>query len=276
MNEMNEMNKMSERIFHFDIIGTITCLDTTEKGTDEELANLVLAKNIYGSVNHIEWEAMRNPFSGRGLSYYHYREYLSNSQISLKSNAFRFTSFGEPGSRFSGLVPILTASMKKIIFPSFLKVLEKYQSDRIVFRTFGGDGSHVIEALENLGYIPKFDVLRTVLEDYIPKDLLKIISDYTGRTYDSYSNLTGSQLNKIIESTKNNILHVDNSKQWKESTELEKSIQESKVFKQYFFVNTPNVQIEKCASGKLVRVFQINTILAATDPNYFLKLIEGR
>ena len=58
--------KMNKRlVLHFDINGTITPVDTTEPGSKEENANMVIAKSVYGEPSSVHSShSVAPPFQG--------------------------------------------------------------------------------------------------------------------------------------------------------------------------------------------------------------------
>ena len=136
-------------VLHFDINGTITPVDTTEPGSKEQNANMVIAKSVYGKVlnNNIHnWVLNDDPYDETGsLTYYDYLKSIDMSNYKLRS--FTFTEPLEPGNKLAHMIPVLVDSMNTFLFQSFLNVLHKYNDALIVFRTFGLDADEVIDYL---------------------------------------------------------------------------------------------------------------------------------
>ena len=73
-------------VLHFDINGTITPVDTTEPGTKEQNANMVIAKSVYGKVNNEVWTLNDDPYEETdSITYYDYLKSI-NFTINTFSN----------------------------------------------------------------------------------------------------------------------------------------------------------------------------------------------
>ena len=133
-------------VLHFDINGTITPVDTTEPGSKEQNANMVIAKSVYGKVINNNWVLNDDPYDETdSLTYYDYLKSIDMSNYKLRS--FTFTEPLEPGNKLAHMIPLLVDSMDTFLFQSFLNVLHKYPDALIVFRTFGLDADEVIDYL---------------------------------------------------------------------------------------------------------------------------------
>lgn len=133
-------------VLHFDINGTITPVDTTEPGSKEENANMVIAKSVYGTVNNNNW-TLNQEYDKESTDSITYYDYLKTIDNQYKKKSFTFTHPGEPGESLAHLVPLLVNSMDIFLFQSFLNVLHEFPDALIVFRTFGLDADEVIEFL---------------------------------------------------------------------------------------------------------------------------------
>ncbi|QKF93688.1 hypothetical protein QKU48_gp0230 [Fadolivirus algeromassiliense] len=138
---------MSRLVLHFDINGTITPVDTTEPGSNEENANMVIAKSYYGKIKNNQWVLNNeNDYfnAHESITYY---DYLKTITKDYKKISFEFTNKNNPGKSLHHLVKPIVESMDTFLFTSFLNVLHKYPDAIIVFRTFGLDADEVIHYL---------------------------------------------------------------------------------------------------------------------------------
>ena len=143
--------KTSKRkVFHWDINGTITATDTTEPCTVEENANMIISRSVFGFVAEDgAWKLnVADVYNRCGapdvVTFYAFA--TATDKASYKQRAFTFTAVGNPGEKFSALVPAVVHAA--YLFPSFLKAIETFPEAVHVVRTFGQDTHDVFSRLQ--------------------------------------------------------------------------------------------------------------------------------
>ncbi len=147
-------------VLHFDVNSTITAVDSTEEGTDEQNANMLLAKSCFGKVSLYDHNWTLNPckeqwFKSSSYVDITYYDYLKLRTPDYKKQSFVFTQHGMPGHLLADLVTPIALSFKSLVFQSFTRVVSEYLGDEnttFVFRTFGHDGEAVLMCLVDQGY----------------------------------------------------------------------------------------------------------------------------
>lgn len=240
-------------LIHFDINGTITCHDSTEPGTPIQNANLLIAKNIFGSVTDQGWVLNDNYFERiNAVSYY---DYLKQSDKNCKSTAYKIT---DDYPELSYLVVKITTT--PFLFPSFTKTLETYPDAKIVFRTFGNDADTLIEYLQRQ-WPERFKIVnkgQIVYQGDSPS--LKV----NGSTFDN--------MNKFFEYCDPIIIKEDYG-YWNthgRDARHGKCIEGTQRFRQIFFDDNECVNVIDTTNAKFVRV---NTLQALIDEDYFNRFI---
>ena len=143
-------------ILHFDINGTITSHDSTEKGSDEQLANMLLSRSTYGKVFKGDWIMNEKNYFEEGKYSVSYYNYLKHMHSNYKELSYIFTEEKHPGHKLNGQCKDIMKTNKSLLFPSFLNVLDKYPFAKIVFLTFGNDKDLIMKELKKYNYCRKF------------------------------------------------------------------------------------------------------------------------
>ena len=189
-------------VLHFDINGTIIPSDSTEVGTIEENANMVISKSVYGKI-HDSW-ILNDDYRDQtdSISYYDYLKLVKEKLYKKKS--FTFTEKNNPGESLQLMVKPVIEAMDSFFFKSFLKVLEAYPNAKIIFRTFGLDGDEVVQRLKIIDPERFNDVAigKFSYDDGIPV-LVGSDKKYRGM----------EEINQLIKSS-TNLLFIENYEHW--------------------------------------------------------------
>lgn len=242
---------MKPLVLHFDINGTITAIDTTEPGTKEECANMVIAKSVYGKIQDNKWILDKT-----GISYY---DHLKGITKDYKKKSFTFTNKNEPGETLNYLVPKLIESMDTFLFQSFLNVLEKYDCI-IILRTFGNDIDESIKGLSKNFIKGEFS--------YINEER-PLITLENGQKISEIHNL-----NKYILDTKSNLALKEDYNFWNNNDRDKrygKQLLGNESMIQIFFDDNDCVNVLDDLNCHFV---QINTLEALTNDNYYTDIID--
>lgn len=258
-----------KRVLHFDINGTIIPNDTTETGTDEENANMIIAKNVYGTVsvsNNWYLRASNIYDSTNGITYY---DYLKKHYNDYKQRSFIFTHHGNPGQTLCMMVNPIMNAMKTFLFPSFLKVLEKHQDVTIVFRTFGLDADEVIHYLRT-------NEKTSGMFSSVIKGKFTYPGGETRLTLEDGTVIVGmDKVNELIKSAPKgqHFAFIENYNHWNDHNrdkKYGKLLLGDKDMLQIFFDDNPCVNM----SGENVRFIWVNTLNVLFDDDYYMKLID--
>lgn len=138
-----ENKKKMKKIFYFDINGTITTHDYTEKISKDYIINKKILKTIISNDGGTVLKQTKKENKN-------YKDIIEN----IHKNEYK------NDKTFQELRKKVEEAMKHKIFPSFLKFLDKHPDDQIIFRTFGRDGPDIINDLKKLGYEERFKSIR--------------------------------------------------------------------------------------------------------------------
>src|SRR5437879_4298849 len=88
----------TQLILHFDINGTITNYDSTEKADHNQMANMILSRYTFGQIINNVWQIKESPFieTPHSVTYYDYLK--KYDPIHYKEKSFCFTHPNQPGS----------------------------------------------------------------------------------------------------------------------------------------------------------------------------------
>lgn len=281
-------------VLHFDINGTITAVDTTEPGTKEENANMVLSKSYFGKVDKTDW-VINDPdhyfdSSPGNISYY---DFLKSRTKQYKKFSFTFTKSGNPGESLQEFVPIIIRSTESFLFDSFKNALKKYPNALIVLRTFGLDTDDVIKCIhesENKDRSFINGKFRYPLADQaLPMSLdICLESNHSSvmefRTFDGLCDINNLYLKCFDEdntkATTTSLALIEDYVHWnsaKRSVEFGKKIQDHPDMIQIFFDDNDCVSIHPDPKTKRIQnsyFVKVNTLFAMNDPLYITKTID--
>lgn len=269
-------------VLHFDINGTIIANDSTEVGTKEENANMVLSKSVYGKIINNLWQLNKDYHDKKdSISYYDYLKlnslsilaepvtaYSGNSgvadinlnQLGYKKKSFLFTEKGNPGESLQHLVKPVMDAMDSFFFKSFLRILDKYPEAKIILRTFGLDGDDVVERLGKI--YPR-------IRDTI-KGKFNYTDDIPVLTLENDKILVGmDEVNNFIKSAPNNLLFFENYAYWnghRRDKTCGKLLLGDPEMVQIFFDDNVCVNI---LNDKNAYYVEVNTLKALLDETYF-------
>ena len=267
---------MSNLILNFDINGTITAMDSTDNDINHDcIANMVISKSIYGELDKFgKWVIGDDPYKihNKSISYYNYCKKYFNSKY--KSMVYTFTDNNKIGHKFRKHYDKIVDDIANdnIIFESFLKVLNKYNNAKLIFRTFGIDGPIIIDTLrEKYKYNKPFtfaEYIRTKDED-----ILVLSNDIVIKGI--------IEIGKFITNHKRHLCIKDDYNFWSiqnnKNKECGKPMILNKDHIQIFFDDnncvTTHHQYGLIVDDKYFN--HINTIQAMTDDDYFLNIIKN-
>ena len=258
-----------KKVFHFDINGTIIPNDTTESGTDEENANMIIAKNVYGTVSVSNKWYLRTSNIYNSQAAITYYDYLRQYYKDYKLRAFTFTHPGNPGETLNKFVEPLMNAMTAFLFPSFLKVLEKYHDTTIVFRTFGLDADEVIHYLRT-------NKKTTKMFGNVIKGKFTYPNGEIHLTLEDGTVLVNmDKVNELIKSAppEQHFAFIENYNHWNDHNrdkEHGKQLLGDKDILQIFFDDNPCVNM----SGENVHFVQVNTLNVLFDENYYTSILD--
>ncbi len=258
--------KKNKIIFHIDINNTITMCDITagyafnteDKIEDNKkisyIINEIMTKCIYINKTENEKERMFDKIKRENKNFKEVIEKIHETEYKDDKE------FQEDRKK-------MLLSTKNKIFESFLYFLDNHPNERIIFRTFGKDGEHVIEELIKMGYErfknTKFGKMRSKLVDGKRVDKL-IIED---KEYDPFEYISNNECSLLIKD--HYPFWNDNDKK-KEFGKILKSLGN----KCYFLDDLDCVHYDK--EDKNCNVPRINTVHAATRKNYFMDLLYNQ
>ncbi|SNW62716.1 Hypothetical protein ORPV_812 [Orpheovirus IHUMI-LCC2] len=281
----------SDKVFlYIDINGTITNTDFKKKNKNQDdIIDECIAKNIHCKNGQF---CLR---MGRKNSYY---DYVKKKCPKIYKKLVKEVRLSFPGTqRF--VQPLIDASNYDV-FPSFEKLLLyclKQGNTKIIFRTFGKDREAIADVLSKrygMKFVHLYGKWNDGVYNFYSNDEIINISKYLKDLDDeTHVFVQDSYINK-----RNN----DNSLQYKPSTSINVA-GGVRVWNRPTFIKPAemkHIKIERggeCMFGKLIpscegvkqfcfddhkcmytldtntRIFVVNTILAATDPNYYLRLM---
>ena len=261
---------MQKLILNFDINGTITTIDSTDYDIDTpSRVNAIISKSIYGRLNdRNEWIMNDDPFSIHtgDISYHHYLK-----QIGLKHLAHTFTDDGNIGSKFRNYYSAIVDHEKhELLFKSFLNVLTRYEDAKLVLRTFGNDGSMVINDLNiKHGYQKPFTHAKYIRAN--DQHILKI----------SNNEVIGIQnICDFITQHPNNLCIQDDYEYWHTSDNRNKIHGKPMIMKdsyvQLFFDDNDCVvsyDYDGCIMDDTFFT-KVNTLQAMTNDDYYIRHID--
>lgn len=248
-------------VLHFDINGTIIGFDSTETGTPNQNANLILAKNIYGQVVENKWILNQDIYNEiDSITYYNYLKTLKIPNA--KQKAYEFTNDNEPGVLLRNLLEIIETKEENI-FDSFNKVLELYPEAIIVLRSFGRDIESTVNKIKKTnpiyGKIIHEEETKVILDKNIP---------YTFNEFNDLLKVTSNQIFAIQEDYN----HWNNNNRDKKHGKLMMAHED---MLQIFFDDNEWVNIINNKIINKSHYIKVNTIRALIEPNYFADLIQA-
>lgn len=255
-------------VLHFDINGTITPYDTTDTGTPEENANMIISKNIYGTMCNDEWKINDDIYDEtNSVSYYNYLRHAFPT--SYKKLSYVFTNNNNPGEKFNYMVNQIIKSMDELLFDSFLNVMEKMPSALIVFRTFGLDADEIIHYLRtNIKTKHHFE--------FVIKGSFGYDNDEHSLILENGLKVCGAKnINNLFESSKQHLALKENYNYWNSNSRNKlngKQLLGSANMTQIFFDDNECVNIVDSTNA---HYFKVNTLLAMIDPMYYFDKIKS-
>ena len=258
-------------VLHFDINGTITPVDTTEPGSKEQNANMVIAKSVFGKVINNTWTLNDDPYNETdSLTYYDYLKSIDMSNYKLRS--FTFTNTDEPGNKLAYMIPVLIDSMHTFLFQSFLNVLHKYDDALIVFRTFGLDADEVIDYLRTNDKTTKH--FKTVV-----KGEFKYSNDHNSILLSLDNNdepiIGMHKFNELIRTSEPHLALKESYNFWnsnKRNKECGKQLLGDDKMLQIFFDDNDCINVLDDKNSHFVK---INTLQALLNDNYYVDFINN-
>lgn len=245
------MSGSCKLVAHFDINGTITAVDSTEPGNDEQNANMMLSKCYKGVERDGLWYLDEN------LGTITYYDWLRLKYTDYKKRSFVFTHKGQPGHSCAHKVPIVVeqcgynSNSNLILFNSFYRFLDAYPNAIITLRTFGHDTDDVLATLRDH---PHFNQVIKVqgkeLDIGLIEDLLLI----------SKSN--------ILLCFQENFDTWNNNERDKKFGKIMKGHQD---LKQIFFDDNDCVHADAHPNNMVIKV---DSLQAMTNPDYFIKITK--
>jgi len=246
---------MLKKIFHFDINGTIIGTDSTDNAHLHQAVAEIIARSIKDKEEYSYYDKIKkqHPKDYKTICYnvvsdfdkYDPHDFIDN----LPNNIITFTQ--------------LATKLEKIfsdgIFPSFKKFLNSNPNHAIVFRTFGFDGPEVIKQLPNLSFThlyTKWDENKCLF--------LELNNDEIDITKKIFS-LSPTQ----------GLCIRDDHRKWNKhnrAAEYGKLIVSDSRLKQYGVDDNPCMY----SNDTDVKIFRINTVLAALDEDYYINLFNER
>jgi hypothetical protein len=260
------MKKGPRLVFHFDINGTITAVDTTEPGSIIENANMVISKSVYGKPDGAGvWHLNQDIHDEKdSISYYDYLK--SQGVVDYKRQSFLFTLSGQPGERLAHLVDHIAASTKSFLFPSFIRAITAFPDALIVVRTFGQD---VDDVLKNLLETPSVahQFSRVVCATPVSNDTITVGGKLC--TYHDF--------NKLLQTIDSHILIQENYDYWNSNgrkKEFGKQLLGSQNLFQIFFDDNDCVHVRSGDTINQTHFVRVNTMEALQNPNYFIEHVQ--
>lgn len=263
-------------VLHFDINGTITGVDSTDKGDPVANANVIISKVMRGTVKDKKWTY--NPYSVFGDDNISYWNYLKQTTENYLHEGESFTEPGHQGEKFKPLVDKLVESNENFLFESFLKVMREYSHVGIVFRTFGGDIDKVISKLVDHGFEKTIlkGVFKYVSTDaYSNSNVITADNSIITLVMDSGDTYIGMDIiNKFIYDCPHILALQEDYHFWNNNSKnikYAKQIKPHDKLKQLFFDDNVCVNIHPSDSPQKndCHFIQVDTVAALLDPNYF-------
>jgi len=279
-------------VLHFDINGTITSVDTTEPGTKEENANMVLSKSYFGKVNEKSEWVLNDPnhyfnSSPGNISYY---DFLKSKTQHYKKYSFTFTQSGNPGESLQEYIPIIIRSTESFLFDSFKNALKKYPNALIVLRTFGLDTDDVIKSIHETENKDRSFIngkfIYPLANQALPVSLNICIesnhlADMEFKTFEGLCDINNNLYLKCFGgSDTTSLALIEDYAHWnsaKRSVEFGKKIQDHPDMIQIFFDDNDCVSIHPDPTTKRIQnshFVKVNTLFAMNDPMYITKTID--
>lgn len=261
---MNQSGSSPKRlIIHWDINGTITAVDTTERGSPIENANMVISKSVFGKVVDSEWQ-LNDPDIHDATESQTYYDYLKSiDPVHYKKRSFVFTEPDSPGHRLAHMVDSVVKSSETFLFDSFLKAVERYPEALHLIRTFGQDTKDVLDTLRKNAVLGKF------FENVSTGQPLSIENiEVDGKI------LTFDEFNSYLTTTDRHIMIQENYDYWNTNgrkKEYGKQLLGHPDLFQIFFDDNDCVNLSEEPHTKFVLV---NTLAALLDTEYYVRLID--
>lgn len=250
-------------IYYFDINGTVTLIDSTENKTRNDLYNMIVSKNIYGTIKNGKWIMNENCFDGNEefISYYKYHR-------KKKDHIYKFTEPGYDGEQFRYLYDAVKNELESdnIFFESFINFIKQTPDIKLVFRTFGRDREiivdNVIKYLEKKNFIFAKIVYDTDCNEY------KLVMD-------NNIIITGvDNIHLYIENTDSHFYIVDCYEVWAKNGRNKlggKPVWSNSTIPIHFFDDNNCVDIK---AGDNIKIHKVNSLMALINKNYFIDLIN--
>ncbi len=252
-----------KRILHFDINNTVTNIDSTDTRTLRKLANQTISRNVYGKVDAKIWKVNKNQFDEtNSISYY---QYLKINNLD-KSCADNFAEKDGIGFEFAGFLTHFEKYSYNFIFESFINILKIYTNDKIVFRTFGPDGPHIIKKLQTeYGIYRKFTTCT-----------INVVDNIYQMTVDGINNIFIGidNINNYIINSDTDLLIVDDYNYWNShdrNKQFGKPIKGVKNVIQIFCDDNDCINLIDQLN---CYIYKINTLEAIQKPDYFTNIIK--
>lgn len=261
---------MNKLILHFDINGTVTTVDSTDDHLDiSSRVNVIVSKSVFGRLNDVgEWVMNGDPFmiEDGDLSYYNHLR-----KIGSKHLAYVFTNDGQLGEPFRRYYDdIVRQETDDIIFKSFLRVLDRYNNAKLVLRTFGDDGSMIVDHMSMVhGYKRPFTFATYVRTD--DQHALKLSDDEV---------IGLKNISEFISQHPNNLCIKDDYKYWHSNGDYVKNKGKPLIVNdadiQLFFDDNDCVVTYGLAGDirEDTHFNRINCIQAMLDHDYYVRLID--
>lgn len=252
-------------VFHFDINGTITAVDTTEIGTPIQNANMVISKSVYGTVTGDTWALNDDCFEeGEGrISFYDHLK--SVDMKNYKRRSFQFTEKTQPGESLANLVD--SVSKTPFLFESFVKCIETFPDALIVIRTFGQDVNDVIKSLRAI----------TSVASHFKNISVGATVSATTLNIDG-KNMSFEEFNDLMKISDRHIFIQENYDYWNSNSRKKEHgkqlVADPKLF-QFFFDDNDCVNVINNHNNQAFAAFiRINTMQALNNSNYYVDMIK--
>lgn len=256
-----------QQLFHFDINGTITSLDTTETSKGDDYINLLMTKNMYGRVENDQWIINDDPYdiNSTDKSSIKYRDYLQDFKLPIEM-AYTFTK----DFNLQEVFEKVKEASNKLIFESFLNVLTTYPHAKIIFRTFGLDSAMIIDHLQNIHNVKrKWINFKITPDSSNEKNQHVLVSEKI--------EIKGWNLiNQFISENTNDVCIIDDYRLWKSNkkdSSYGKPFSHSDKLHQIFFDDNNCVNLMG-ANKNNNHIIKVNTIQAMIDKSYYTGIIK--
>lgn len=244
-------------VFHFDINGTITAIDSTEPFDDNEGTNSYISRSIYGKVIDNIWTMNEDSYDEIHSIPYYYHLKQTNEDYKILST--KFTEENHPGHKFNDLCKQLQEK-NNFFFDSFINFISTYPNAKIIFKTFGNDRNYVLDELQ------KHNFDKTFIDGRMEGTTL-IIDD---NRYD-----TPEKINDVLLNNDDYYIIKEDYKHWsgnQRDKNYGKMLVHSDNHIQYFFDD--NDCVYNIGPSTNNKIFVINSLKARLDKDYFLNLIK--